>query len=271
MVHYMWRADGLRTVAVDTEQRLALIRALLGVDVAVLSFCVVDNHVHALLESAPAPVRSAIGRALAACAGVDGEPARVKPVESRSHLQNLVRYHVDQAGHHALPDPAGLYDGSCFWDLVGARRLAGFDPARIRAHLPRTGSAGWFALAGLPDLAPVEVGGRALPELVVAARAAVGALGAGNARHEVAARRLAARAAAGAGFGTAAIAAALGADPRSVRRWAADPPAWGLRAVGLQLAIRDRCAARTERELQAGGGPVRSAGRAERGLHGPEG
>lgn len=238
MDHYVWRAEGRLTSLLDRPARLRAIRALLGTGAPVLAFCAVDNHVHAVLDGANRWQRAAMSKALNSAIGVDGEPSACKPITSRSHLQNVVRYLFTQVSHHDLHAPPALYDGSCFWDLVGARHLAGFDPARLQAHLPRMDR---HALAAWLDvslrLGAVE--GRSLPTIVAASRAATGAIGRGKLPHEVRARVLATQAASRAGFALDAVAEALHVSPRSAARWRRrrlDDPWW--QAFALQLGLR---------------------------------
>jgi hypothetical protein len=239
MEHFIWRADGHRAVLRDPVGRLAAIRALLRVDVEVLLFSVVDTHVHAVLHGADRWSRAAVSRALSVAVACRGEPAVAKPVVGRSHLQSLVRYLLVQPAHHGLELPVARYEGSCFFDLIGARLLDGFDPGAIRAHLPRLRDRDLLGIVGLDALEPLGVDGQALPALVAAARGVYGAVGRGRPAHEVAARMLAAQAARRAGFDLEAISVALATSPRTVRRaLAAAPDERHWRALGLQLALR---------------------------------
>ena len=52
--------------------------------------------------------------------------------------------------------PAG-WPGSCFWDLVGARRLPGFDPSALLRELPRLDEGRFWRAVGLERGAPRPV------------------------------------------------------------------------------------------------------------------
>ena len=87
-------------------------------------FCVMPDHVHLVL----AADRHRVGRlcqrvslSLGALAGRRLQPASIRPVDDRSHLDSLVRYVLRQVSHHGLPDHPALWSGSVFQDLAGAR------------------------------------------------------------------------------------------------------------------------------------------------------
>jgi hypothetical protein len=239
--HFIWRAAGRRTVLHDTPGRLAAIRALLRVqDTRVLLFSVVDNHVHAVFEGGDRWTRGAASHALSSALGEAGERAVGRPVADRAHLRNLVRYLLTQPSHHGLDIQAARYDGSCFFDLLGARKLEGFDPQALRRHLPRLRDAELLGIVGLRGLAPAAVQGFALPVLAAASRAVYGAVGTGR-TPENRARALAVRAGLEAGFSLGSVAVTVGVTERSVRRYGnAAPDDEGRRALGLQLALAAR-------------------------------
>src|SRR5690606_6732314 len=129
--------------------------------------------------------------------------------------KRLVTYVVRQPEHHGLGDPA-TYDGTCFPDLVGARRLDGFDSNAWREHLPRETLDPVWSAAGLAAPSGVALDGFALAALVHAAGRAVAADPslADNEAPTVRARRVAVVLAAEAGFATERVADVLGCTGR---------------------------------------------------------
>jgi hypothetical protein len=198
--HITMAAARRGTWFVDPPVQLAIVRAVarLGGG-ALLLFCVVDEHLHLVCYGTREQVgriAGAISQTLTKRLKVVGmEPCRTREVDGRSHLQNLVPYVLTQTVHHHIPVHPAPWRGSCLADLVGARRLPGFDPGAIARALPR-----WdveeraLSAAGLGN-APLEPASdeqlRALGPAAVwkAAAAAVGRVGLeGNERSEVAAR-----------------------------------------------------------------------------------
>lgn len=195
----------------------------------------------------------ALHRALEATAGMPIEPPHWRPVESRSHLMWLVRL--------VLGAEQALSSGSCFQDLVGARRLPSFAP-RLFDALPRLQVRELCELAGVPaaaldPLSHEEVRRAGATRVARAAAASVAAPPALSGRDAttITALRAAFHLATDARIARAEIAFALGRSPRALRRLASAPrDADVLRAVRLQLALEDALLGRT---LEASGPPPR--------------
>ncbi|MBW2734605.1 MAG: hypothetical protein JRH20_19630 [Deltaproteobacteria bacterium] len=99
--------------------------AKLGFDGLVL-FCIVDDHVHLVLRgsrSFAGKVVSRIKQSWEDFFAGDVGGAFHRPVEDRSHLLSLISYFFDQPRIHGLGAAPHQWDGSCFFDLVGARWL----------------------------------------------------------------------------------------------------------------------------------------------------
>jgi hypothetical protein len=77
------------------------------------------------------------------------EPARVREVDTRAHLEWLVRYVLTQGPHHGVAGHPALASGSCFQDLVAARRVDGLR-LRIAEALPRLRRRTLYEAVGLP-------------------------------------------------------------------------------------------------------------------------
>lgn len=165
-------------------------------------------EIRALLREAPVLTFSA--RAGELHAAIDGE-------WSRSALLDALRAHLHEG------------DGSCLPDLVGARVLPGFDPARLRARI-RFPARWLWETARMAPLRPRPVRGAGLGELMDAAAAAVG----GGPE----ARVVLAHAAVRAGHRQEPIAAACRATTRTVRRWLREEVSERqLAAVRYQLSV----------------------------------
>ncbi len=108
---------------------------------AQLLFGIVDDHVHSVVdgdETVARYVAASLSRVLARLPGGRPlAPARIRPVNGRPHLEWLVPYVVTQVSKHGLDAHPAAWPGSCCLDLIGARRLGGFDPSRLEAALPR--------------------------------------------------------------------------------------------------------------------------------------
>jgi hypothetical protein len=135
-------SDGRQVLFPSEEARRAAVRVLARVvGPAALLFRVVDDHLHVVVGWERARVgwlSRALVLGLRPLAAAPVEGARVRPVESRAHLESLVGYVLSQTSHHGLAEHPALWTGSCFRDLVGARwlpPLAGRE--RLSAHLPR--------------------------------------------------------------------------------------------------------------------------------------
>lgn len=157
-------------------ERLHLVRALARIGGARLAlFCVVDDHAHVLFAGDEREAL-AFGRAInwswSRLAGVKLAPSDRRVVEDRAHLLRLVDYIHRQPVRHALGEHPGRWSGSSLWDLLGARALPGFDPAAVRAVLPRLVGDHLRRSAAIPSL------GRVGAEEVIQAMGVAGALAA---------------------------------------------------------------------------------------------
>lgn len=164
----------------DATTRLAAVRTLVRIAGSqLLLWCVVDDHVHVVASGD----RRCVGRlaqrlqlALGGVAvGVFGT-THFQEVAHRRHLVRLVGYVLTQTEHHGLGQPAAGWQGSCLADLIGARRLRGFDPGALAAHLPRMSPSQVLAEVGLAerDLVEPDLAGVGLNDLLAAAARAVG-------------------------------------------------------------------------------------------------
>jgi hypothetical protein len=240
--HPLLPAEDARRVAVRLLARVASGELVL--------FSVVDDHVHVVALAERARVAK-LGRALVLglrpLAAAPVEPPRLRPVETRAHLESLVGYVLGQVAHHGLAEHPALWSGSCFQDLVGARWLPGLT-LRLREALPRLTREAVFGAVGLTggaltpaDDAAVRAAGCVRLVAAAAAAHAVPAALAGNTPPVVAARRAVAQLARAAGRATADLVWALGLSRRAARRYQEPPaPPELLRAVRLRLGLVER-------------------------------
>jgi hypothetical protein len=171
---------------------------------AIALFCLVAEHLHQVAVTNGEPgsaVSKATKRALGSVVETPfGEDTDIRTVEDRHYVANLLRYDLVQPLKHRQGHPA-LWEGSCFQDLIGARRVRGmrlciemiiptFNVLDACGHvnLPRNeiqpASAEQLLAAGLPRLvsaaatafaAKPTLEGNGFPE--VEARCAVAKLG----------------------------------------------------------------------------------------------
>ena len=150
--HLTLAADGRQALFPSEAERRLAVRTLARVGGAsIVLFSVVDEHVHVVANLEPegeGRLARALLLALRPLTSVSLDPARVRPVEGRSHLERLVRYVLQQPVHHGIPTHPALWTGSCFPDLVGARILPGFQ-ATLAEFLPRLPQAALFGAVGL--------------------------------------------------------------------------------------------------------------------------
>ncbi len=252
MLHHLtWSSAGRAALFPDEAHRRLALRTLARVagEETVL-FCLVDDHLH-LVATEGGPLSRAVLLALRGVAAAELDPAHVRPVKGRSHLEWLVSYLLTQVDKHGLAHHPALSTGSFFADLVGARALFPGLPGRFRAQLPRFRLRQCHNIVGLPQQPLVPADDEAVrtagPARLVAAAASALAAGpdlSGKAAERVLARRAAACLGAVAGIGTAELAWALGQPARSVRRLQDEvPEASVLTSVRLRLALEEVVAA----------------------------
>ncbi len=157
-----------------------------------LLFSIVDDHAHFVVcgtRQEAGLAASALSRALGAAGAPARQAAFVGEVEGRSHLESLVRYTSRQVAKHGLGASPATWPGSSAPDLLGVRRLAGFDPGRIAAALPRLDVRGAVASAcGVRVPAPASAVGLSEDDLYAAALAAGGVTAEDRDLHAVAVR-----------------------------------------------------------------------------------
>ncbi len=221
-------------------------------------FCIVDDHLHLVVlcdRRRCSTIARATKLALAPIVATTMQPCHIKRVNGRSHLMELHRYLLQQPAHHDLSCHPALWTGSCFLDLIGARRLSGLR-LRIEDVLPRgtidrslghVGLGGWRPVLAGAD----EVRAAGAPALVAAASTSCGAEPGlvGRRAAAVRARRVACALGRAAGLPTSELAWALGVHRGSARKL----------AVG-EVHPRDLAAARTYLALASA---VRAAPRLE--------
>jgi len=214
-----------------------------------LLFCVVDDHVHVVVGCDRAQA-GRLGRALQLSlrrwAAVPLEPgARVRPVESRAHLERLVEYVVTQPVHHGLPVHPALWTGSCFLDLVGAR-VVGALGQKLQPLLPRLKLTQVIGHVGLPPRGIVPADdARVRREGAFGLASAAGVVLAasrldGRSKEAEAVRSLAAFVGAGVGISSKDTAEALDVTMRSAQRLAHSRADKALvRGIRVYLTLKD--------------------------------
>lgn len=249
--HLTYASDGRLALLPDEALRRQALHALARtVGDRVVLFCLVDDHIHVVLlcEAERVGLLSrALLLALRPLTGPGLAPAFVRPVEGRGHLEWLFRYVLEQPSKHGLPGHPALWPGSCFPDLVGARRLPGLSLRhRLSEVLPRLRLRSAYGHVGLaPErlqpLDPDTLRGLGIRRLVDAASAALAAdpALAGNSELVVGARVTVAHLAAA--WPTSELAWALDITPQAARRLRTRAaPEGAVEAVRLRLALEER-------------------------------
>ncbi len=252
--HLTFASDGRLPLFAEEALRLQALHRLAAIAgrEAVL-FSIVDDHLHALLSASHkriARLKGSLFRALRPIASASLEPARVRSVQSRAHLQWLLRYLLTQCQHHGLQEHDVLHNGCCFQELVGARLLDGLD-LQIRVLLPRFRLRDAFLAVGLPprqlsaaEAASVRAAGSARLAAAAAHAAAADPCLLGSHATVVRARRAAAQLGRQAGMSSGSLAEVLYISSRSVQNYAvACPHDATVRAVRTRLALENLVAA----------------------------
>ncbi len=252
--HLTWATQGRQPAFSAEEVRRAVLRAIASVagrDIAL--FAIVDDHVHIVVIVTPerlARVQGALSRVLNNRSAAPFSAPFVRPVTTRSHMASLVAYCLKQFEHHGLADDPSIATGSCFPDLIGARRIPGLT-LRISTALPRFQLREAHAAVGLSTaIVPADdttvrgLGPRRLAQCVAHVFAVDPAF-VGNTVAVVAARRVAVRLALQVGMRPRDIADALHITPIAAARLATRPVEEAdLRAVRKRVALQDAAAAR---------------------------
>jgi len=138
-------------------------------------------------------------------------------------MQWLVKYFIDQVLHHKINEHPAMWSGSCFQDLVGARRVEGLRPCFFEV-LPRLRLDEVCQMAGLPrgriepaSAQQVRHAGAGRLAKAAGAALAVGPELQGKTKWVTQARRAVAQIAMQTGIGLDEVAWALDISPKAVR------------------------------------------------------
>lgn len=246
--HLILTSEGRITLFTNEEKlRQAVLK--LGKTAAshLISFCVVDDHIHLVLYCS----RQCVGRlsqalqiALSPIGSSKFSPGYIVPVKKRTHLNRLILYTVNQPQRHGLKEHPALYSGSCFLDLAGARFI-GVLGCPITSVLPRFNMADLYSELNLRihTLTPADDGqvkDAGLGAIIRAAGAVFAAAPALTDQSEqtVKAHRVAVRLARSVGFTASQISCHLQRSTRSIFRVNHQQiPEEALTAVRRRLAL----------------------------------
>lgn len=156
----MLRTEERRVLAPSVAQRRALATAVhaFAERAGLLAFRGSDTHIHLVLladRALAGRTARALSYALHARLGLEApfEPARIKPVDSQSHLENVFDYVLRQDARHGF-DSDPWHDASVLPDLLGLRAMGGDVRRRMREYLPRVGRDRLLARLGVETLHP---------------------------------------------------------------------------------------------------------------------
>jgi hypothetical protein len=160
-----------RTIARDEAERRHVIREVATIaGERLISFGLPDDHLHTVLRTraigyAARDLRALLERLRP---GLELNAPHVEAIEGPEQLGNVLRYHLRQPSHHRMDVHQASYAGSCFPDLVGARLLPSFSPARLLEELPGFRLRDVFPVVGLEPEPLVEASDHALRRVGVA-------------------------------------------------------------------------------------------------------
>lgn len=189
-------------------------------------FALVAEHLHLITPRSRAfagRLAQAVQRTLSPVVATPFAESHIRGVESRSHMRWLVEYNLLQPVKHGMPGHPALWIGSCFHEIVGARRIDGL-PLCIGDVLPSFSQDRALEIVGLSQQvvpASREMLRTAGAERLAAATAEAFALAPGLGGMTSAARRARRTVVAIAdrvGIAAGEIARVLGIGSQSVRR-----------------------------------------------------
>ncbi len=245
--HVTMRLVDDRALATNAAGRRLAARAISRVADAfgLLAFGIADTHLHVLLaadrlRAGECARRIEISLQQQLGLRVRFQPARVRPVESQSHLQRAFMYVLRQLDHHRL-DVDGAHDGTSLPDLLGLRISSSNLRARVMAMLPRVDLPSLGKVLELTTMSPAQLDRELLPE------AAAAAFGLADLRKpgRTVTRAIIAAVHVGEHLSASELGRLLGPTPSCIRRLRKQrPEPHELRAVRLQLSLRASVAAR---------------------------
>lgn len=136
----------------ETERRAGLRAIARAAGALLVLFAVIDEHLHLILlceRALAGRIARAVALSIRPLLASPLQSARIRPATGPRHMEKLLRYLLQQPEHHGLPVPPAIWTGSCFPDLIGARRLDGLT-LRIAEALPRFRLRMAYELVGLP-------------------------------------------------------------------------------------------------------------------------
>jgi hypothetical protein len=158
MIWHLTFSAARRNPLFPDNLRLALHKVAAVAGPWLLYFCIVDDHLHVLVQCTKKKVgRIAAGLLLALrpLAHPVLLRAHVRRVETRAHLDWLVdRYLLQQAAKHGLGVHPALHEGSCFQELARTRGIPGLR-LKLWDALPRYRVRRAFEAVGLEPV-PLE-------------------------------------------------------------------------------------------------------------------
>jgi hypothetical protein len=110
----------------EASQRRAVRRLAEVARGRLVLFGLVHEHGHPVVlcdDQQIGLLKRSIRVALGALASQPIEPIWSEAVNGRGHMRALLRYVLEQPTHHGLSDHPALWSGSCFLDLIGARKI----------------------------------------------------------------------------------------------------------------------------------------------------
>lgn len=246
--HLRFASDGRHPLfRTEAERRAAVLVLVRAAGDWLVTFGIVDDHLHVVVVCSrvrAGKLSRALVLGLRPIAGMGFEPSYMKPVESRSHLQRLVGYTIEQPAKHGLEIHPAIWSGSSFSDIVGARATADF---RICTSdvLPRyRASEAWkssgLSAQGIQPLSDRGVFVSGLTPLVDAASFALCAPPKleGRTRREAHARAVVVSLGRAVGYRAKDIASVLQVSPEAVRKLGLRPvDERALNATRLRMAI----------------------------------
>lgn len=233
------RNDGPIATTVEARRLVARTVLEIGRPFELLSFRLVDTHLHAAKggEEGGAEFARRLEGALTKRLGLElgFERVRVDPVQDIWHLYRLFTYVLKQGSRHGVGHLDPLFEATNLPDLLGLRTLGLYTAANVRRLLPRIHRAQLLEILELEALEPAD---GPIEEIPAAAAAAVCRPHLrGMSPERIAARRAAVEIV-GDRIDTRATAALLQVSRWTVTRLRADPSDPTLvMAVRLQLGL----------------------------------
>lgn len=217
----------LFTLPEEYNRSILSFSRIAGKDIILFNF--VDDHIHLVIKCSNRQVSVYSRSMLLSLKSITKAPlvpAKVLEVENRTHMQRLVPYILSQTCHHGLENHPAIWLGSCFQDIIGARKIEclhlKLNEALPRFHINQALNAVGLSRQKINPFTNDQILNAGLGYLIESSTASVCLPSALDSKSSLAttARKLVCNLGYNAGFTSQVLAKSLNITPRAARRLA---------------------------------------------------